>query len=346
MLRRTFLGIGAVGVGAVFGESARAAYNREFEGHPGSFGVLFDATRCIGCRRCEAACNRVNELPVPARPFDDLKILDGRRRTDAKTYTVLNRYDNIAGAPGPVFCKFQCNHCLEPACASACFVRAFTKTSQGAVTWDSSVCVGCRYCMIACPFGVPAFEYDEPLAPRIMKCTMCYPHIMSGKLEVPGCVGECPNESLIYGKRVNLIAVARERIRSYPGRYVDHIYGEKEMGGTNWLYLSGVPFREIGMREDLGATPAPELTSGALATVPIVAVALPALLAGIYAISRRKDKVAEEEKLEALARAREQANSELDKALTQAEAEKQTAIERAVRKAIEKAAKAQSEDGA
>jgi regulator of protease activity HflC (stomatin/prohibitin superfamily) len=169
---------------------------------------------------------------------------------------------------------------------------------------------------------------------------------MSGKLEVPACVGECPNESLLYGKRANLLAVAGERIRSYPHRYVDHIYGEKEMGGTNWLYLSGVPFKEIGMREDLGATPAPELTSAALATVPIVAVALPALLTGIYAISRRKDKVAEEEKQQALARAREQASGELDKALTQAEAEKKTAVERAVRKAMENAAKAQSDDGA
>jgi Fe-S-cluster-containing dehydrogenase component len=347
MLRRTFLGLlGTAGFGAVLGDSANAAGNRQFEGYPGSLGVLFDATRCIGCRRCEAACNKVNDLPAPSRPFEDLQILDVRRRTDAKSYTVVNRYDNIPGAPGPVFRKFQCNHCLEPACASACFVRAFTKTSQGAVTWDSSVCVGCRYCMIACPFEVPAFEYNEVLAPRIMKCTMCYPHLISGKLEVPGCVGACPNESLVYGKRNDLLSVARERIRSFPGRYVEHIYGEKEMGGTNWLYLSGVPFRQIGMREDLGTVPAPELTSGALTTVPIIAVAWPALLTGIYAISHRKDKVAEEEKLEALAQQRERAKSELDKALTQAEVEKGKAVERAVRKALEEAAKAQSEKGA
>lgn len=345
MLRRTFLGLlGTGGITAALGQSAHAAGNKQFDGYSGSFGVLFDATRCIGCRKCEAACNKVNELPGPARPFDDLKVLDLRRRTDAKTYTVVNRYDNIPGAPGPVFRKFQCNHCLEPACASACFVRAFTKTAQGAVTWDPSVCVGCRYCMIACPFEVPAYEYDEPLTPRIMKCTMCYPHIASGKLQVPGCVGACPNESLVYGRRSDLLRVARERIHSYPNRYINHIYGEREMGGTSWLYLSGVPFREIGMREDLGTASAPELTSGALSVVPVVAVAWPALLTGIYAISKRKDKVAREEQEKMLLEAREKARVELNQALTRAEVEKKAAMEKAVRKALEEAAKSQAKE--
>ena len=347
MLRRTFLGLlGAAGVGALLGKSAHAAGNKEFGGHPGSFGVLFDATRCIGCRKCEAGCNKVNELPAPDRPFDDLKVLDVKRRTNAKTYTVVNRYDTISGAVGPVYHKFQCNHCLEPACASACFVRAFTKTKQGAVIWDSSVCVGCRYCMIACPFEVPTFEYNEPLTPRIMKCTLCYPLITSGKLAVPGCVGACPNESLVYGKRTDLIKIARERIRAFPGRYVDHIYGEREMGGTSWLYLSGVPFTAIGMREDLGTVSAPELTSGALATVPIIAVAWPVLLTGIYAVSQRRDKIAREERLQAVAKVQEEAQAKLAKAMAAAEADKKSAIEREVKKALEQAAKAKTKEGA
>lgn len=344
MLRRTFLGLlGSAGVGAVLGKPAYAASNKQFEGHPGSMGVLFDATRCIGCRKCEAGCNKVNELPAPAKPFDDLSVLDARRRTDAKSYTVVNRYDNIPGAAGPVYRKFQCNHCLEPACASACFVRAFTKTKEGAVVWDQSVCVGCRYCMIACPFEVPTFEYNEPLTPRIMKCTMCHPLITSGKLTVPGCVGACPNESLIYGKRADLIKVARERIRMYPDRYLDHIYGEREMGGTSWLYLTGVPFKAIDMREDLGTASGPELTSGALAAVPIIAVAWPVLLTGIYAVSKRRDKIAQEERMQVIARVQEEAKVNLNKALAQAEAEKKTAVERAVKKALEESAKAQEE---
>jgi formate dehydrogenase iron-sulfur subunit len=350
MQRRTFLGLlGAGGLSAVLGKTARAAGTKHFEGFPGSFGVLFDATRCIGCRRCEAGCNQVNNLPPPPEPFDDLSVLDKKRRTNAGTYTVVNRYDHLAGAPGPVFRKNQCQHCLEPACASACFVNAFTKTPQGGVVWDGSVCVGCRYCMIACPFDIPTFEYDQVLAPRIMKCTMCNPQITQGLLKVPGCVGACPVEALVYGKRTDLINIARSRLREFPNRYLNHIYGEHEMGGTSWLYLSGVPFKDIGMREDLGVTPAPELTSGALAAVPLVAGLWPVLLLGIYAVNKRKDQVADEEREEAvastLARAKAEAKEALDKALAKADADTKKAIEREVKKALEEAAKATAEEG-
>jgi Fe-S-cluster-containing dehydrogenase component len=349
MVRRQFLGLlGATAATVALGKSAQAG-SKHFTGHPGSYGVLFDATRCIGCRRCEAGCNRVNGLPAPARPFDDLTVLDTKRRTDARTFTIVNRYDHIPGASGPVYRKNQCQHCLEPACASACFVRAFDKTSQGAVTWDESVCVGCRYCMIACPFDIPTYEYWEPVRPRVMKCHMCHPHLMAGTLRVPGCVGACPTEALVYGKRTDLLRVARQRFHLFPGRYLDHIYGEHEMGGTNWLYISGVPFREIGLREDLGVTPAPELTSGALAAVPIVAGAWPVLLLGIYAIAKAKDKNARQERLEAVsqavARAQEAAAAELAKVKAKAEADKKAAIEREVKKALEEAAKAAKEEG-
>ena len=345
MERRKFLSLlGTAAAGAALAKPAQAAGVTHFEGYPNSCGVLFDATRCIGCRRCEAGCNQVNGLPAPPEPFADLSVLDRKRRTHAWTYTVVNRYDSIPGASGPVYRKNQCQHCLEPACASSCFVRAFTKTPQGAVTWDGSVCVGCRYCMIACPFEIPTFEYDQVLAPRVMKCTLCHPQITSGTLKVPGCVGACPVEALVYGKRADLINIARERFSTFPGRYLNHIYGEHEMGGTNWLYISGVPFREIGLREDLGITPAPELTSGALAAVPIVAGLWPVLLTGIYAINQRKEKISTQERQEAvalaLAQAQEKAKAELDKALAKAEADKKSAIEREVKKALEEAAKA------
>jgi formate dehydrogenase iron-sulfur subunit len=291
--RRKFLGwIGAAGIGSATSKAALAAGNKHFEGYPGSFGILHDVTRCVGCRTCEAACNQVNDLPAPDQPFTDLSVLNEKRRTTEKTYTVVNKYD-IPGKTSPLFGKIQCNHCLEPACASACFVRAFQKTETGAVTYDPSVCVGCRYCMIACPFEIPAYEYNEPLTPRVMKCTMCYPRISQGQL--PGCVEACPMEALTFGKREDLIKIARERIREYPGKYVDHIYGETEMGGTSWLYISSVPFSDIGMREDLGVTPAPELTSGALSVVPIVAGLWPVLLMGIYAISKRKEIIFQQE---------------------------------------------------
>ncbi|MBI9110859.1 sulfate respiration complex iron-sulfur protein HmcB [Maridesulfovibrio ferrireducens] len=335
MLRRTFLGmLGTACVGASIPGVASAS--KEFNGYPGSKGVLFDATRCIGCRKCEEACNKVNELPAPDKKYDDLTVLDTKRRTDAKTLTVVNKYKS---AKGPLFRKSQCNHCLEPACASACFVKAFKKLPNGAVVYDESVCVGCRYCMVACPFEIPAYEYDEPLTPRVMKCTMCAPRLAEGKL--PGCVEGCPKEALVFGERDELLKIARKRIERNPDRYIDHIYGEKEMGGTSWLYLSGVPFSEIGMREDLGTKSAPELTAGALASVPMVAGLWPALLGGIYAVSKRKDKVAEEEKKEAVANAIAQASSQAEKtlseALTKADVANKRQIEVEVKKAVEEA---------
>ncbi len=345
--RRKFLGwLGAAGLGATLGTPANAASNKEFEGYPGSIGVLFDNTRCIGCRKCEAGCNKVNELPAPDKPFDDLSVLEDRRRTTDKTYTVVNRYDRAGESGGPPYRKIQCNHCLEPACASACFVRAFTKTRSGAVTYDESVCVGCRYCMIACPFEIPTYEYDSAFSPRVMKCTMCHPRIIKGLL--PGCVEACPTEALTFGRRTDLLQIGRERIRRFPERYVNHIYGEKEMGGTSWLYLSGVPFHQIGMREDLGTTPAPKLTAGALSGVPIVVGIWPVLLGGIYAINKRKEKIALNEKQNAVAAAVEQANSEAEAKLTEAmekaEKDKAAAIESAVSKALEEAAQAAAEE--
>jgi ferredoxin len=181
-----------------------------------------------------------------------------------------------------------------------------------------------------------------------MKCTFCYPRLI--KAQLPGCVEICPAEALTFGKRRNLLKIARERIDLFPGRYIDHIYGETEMGGTAWLTISGVPFRELGMREDLGTTPAPELTKGALSVVPVVAVMWPVLLTGVYAINQRRDRIAREEKTaavaSAVAAAQAEAKAKLTQALAKAEKEKKTAIEKEVKKALDEAAKAKAEPSA
>jgi Fe-S-cluster-containing dehydrogenase component len=340
--RRTFLGwMGGAGLAGTIGTQAHAASNKAFKGYQDSLAVLHDITRCVGCRKCEAACNKVNALPAPDQPFDDLSVMNDKRRTTAKTYTVVNEF----GQEKQDFAKIQCNHCLEPACASACFVKAFTKTPEGAVIYNAKICVGCRYCMIACPFEIPAYEYDEPFTPRVMKCTMCHPRIVDGLL--PGCVESCPTEALVFGKRTELLKVARRRIADYPERYVNHIYGEKEMGGTQWLYLSGRPFSEMGLREDLGDTPAGELTKGALGAVPMVVGLWPVLLTGIYAIGKRKEKIAAAEQLaaveQAVAETTAAADAKLAAALEKAGKEKEAAIEREVKKALEEAAKAAAE---
>jgi len=335
--------MGAATISSAVGSSARAATSKHFKGYPDSLGVLFDIGLCIGCRRCEAECNTVNDLPAPDQPFTDLAVLDNPRRTTPKAYTVVNRYD---GSKSPLYRKIQCNHCLEPACASVCFVKAFTKTKEGAVTYDASVCVGCRYCMIACPYEIPTYEYDRALDPRVRKCTMCHPRILQGLL--PGCVDACPTESLSFGKRKDLLRIARERIRRYPDRYVDHIYGEHEMGGSSWLYLSSVPFKALGMREDLGVTPAPALTAGALGSVPMVIGIWPILLTGVYAMNKRSEKVASQEQAAAvaaaLANAGAEAQTKLSEALAKAEKDKERAVDKAVKTALEEAAKPEAEE--
>lgn len=347
--RRKFLGwIGAAGVSTAVSNSVLAASNKHFTGYPESFGVLHDTVRCVGCRSCEEACNKVNELPKPDQPFSDTSVLYKKRRTTVNAYTVVNRHDRVKDGINPVFNKIQCNHCLEPACASACFVKAFKKTKTGAVTYDASLCVGCRYCMMACPFDIPSYEYDNAFSPKVVKCTMCQPRILEGKL--PGCVEICPMEALVFGKRDDLIKIARNRIARYPKNYVDHIYGEHEMGGTSWMYLSGVPFQKIGMREDLGIKSAPELTAGALSVVPMVAALWPVLMTGVYAITKRKEKIENEEKKQAVNSAikatKAVAELRLGEALAKAEKEQKTAIEKAVNSAVDNAVKANTEEAA
>lgn len=337
--------------GAALAVPKGAKGHEYFDGYPGSYAVLHDTTLCIGCRKCEAACNEVNGLPAPEQPFDDVSVLAEKRRTDDESYTVVNRYDTTVhegpvGEGSPVFRKQQCNHCKEPACASACFVSAFTKTPEGAVIYDPSVCVGCRYCLLACPFNVPAFEYDDALKPKVMKCTMCHPRLVEGKL--PGCVEACPNEALSFGRREDLITIARERIRKYPDRYIDHIYGNHEVGGTNWMYITGAQFEELGLRTDLGVKPAPELTSGALSMVPVIVGAWPALLGGIYLISQRKEKTASREKAAAVKEATETtqaaAAAAMKEAKEKAAKDKEKAVELAVKKALDEAAKQEGKE--
>ncbi|MCK5125101.1 MAG: 4Fe-4S dicluster domain-containing protein [candidate division Zixibacteria bacterium] len=343
--RRSFLKwVAGAGIAVAVPKSVQA--HDHFEGYADSYGVLHDASLCIGCRSCEAACHEVNDLPAPEKPFDDKSVLNTIRRTDDTNYTVVNKYKEGPPPKNGVFRKQQCNHCKEPACASACFVGAFTKSPEGAVVYDESVCVGCRYCLIACPFNVPTYTYDDALTPKVMKCTMCLPRVKEGKL--PGCVEACPMEALTFGKREDLITIAKERMRKHPDRYINHIYGENEVGGTNWLYISEEPFEELGMRTDLGITPAPELTSGALAMVPVIIGMWPVLLGGIYVINRRKDIIAKKEKEDAVAEMKAVTTAEgeekVKKAKEQALKQQGFAVKREVKKALEEAAKAKDEN--
>ncbi len=334
--------MGAASASTLVGKKANASSNVHFDGYPQTNGVLHDITRCVGCRSCEDACNKVNNLPEPEKPFSDSSVLNRKRRTTVDEYTVVNKYNT---SRGPLFRKNQCNHCLEPACASVCFVSAFKKEPAGPVVYDPTVCVGCRYCMIGCPFEIPAYQYDDAYTPEVTKCTMCAPRLAEGKL--PGCVEACPREALIFGNRQELLRIAKERIHKYPDKYVDKVYGEHEMGGTSWLYISSVPFSEVGMREDLGTTPAPNLTSGALSVVPMIVGVWPIFLGGMYGMTKRREKIqAKENKAaEQLLQSAESAHAETKKAAQENEKKLSNELEK-VKKELEKALeKNESEPG-
>ena len=299
--RRRFLQGSLAGAAAAtvsLGKNTEAA---TFEGYPDAMGVLVDLSRCVGCRSCEAACNKEQKLPAPEKPFNDFSVFDEihhgqKRRTDETRYTIVNRYD-IPGREHPLFRKIQCNHCLEPACLTSCFVNAYTKTPEGAVIYDSSVCVGCRTCMVACPFYIPTFRYSSAFKPRIMKCVFCHDTRLTKGLP-PACVEACPQEALTFGRRTDLVAAGKQRIRENPGTYVDLLYGEHEAGGTSWMYLSPAPFEQVGIDTTVPKEPILNYVKDFLSIVPMVLTIWPALFAGFHLLATRKDKMAEQKKNE------------------------------------------------
>lgn len=304
MDRRKFLALlgasGAASALATAGEVQAAPHS--FPYYEDSYGVLHDVTRCIGCRRCEAACQKINNLPEPKKPFDDLSVCDTRRRVTAYQWTVVNKYE-VNGKP--FFRKLQCFHCNDPACAASCFTKCYTKLPDGAVVYDGSQCVGCRYCMVACPFNVPGYQYDRAWDPYVQKCTFCEPLLKKGQL--PACVQACPVDAITFGKRSDLIKIAKGRIKNNPGRYMDYVYGETDAGGTAWMVLvpaaganpgpvddapeAASELKQVGLDPHLGNQPMAELTYGALGAVPMIVAFWPVVFGGAYAITKRREAI-------------------------------------------------------
>jgi Fe-S-cluster-containing dehydrogenase component len=222
---------------------------------PEAMGMLYDTTLCIGCKTCMVACRDANGLE-PDRDAGGLHYapvdLDGRTKNIIKLY---KSPDDVRMS----YLKKQCMHCVDPACASACMLHSLHKNEvTGIVEYDPRYCVGCRYCMMACPFNVAKFEFDK-VAPKIVKCEYCRHRVGDAQLAKagdftrypnghgPACCEVCPRGAVIYGKRTELLQEAKKRLADNPGRYVQRVYGETEVGGTQVLYLSHVPFEKIGL---------------------------------------------------------------------------------------------------
>jgi formate dehydrogenase iron-sulfur subunit len=270
--RRDFFKIlGVTGVTLVTGSRLSAS---SVGGDKSEFlGILYDSTRCAGCQGCEFACAEAHGLPAPS--FEDVPVAGLERKADETRRTVVNAYQT---SKGEVYVKRQCMHCNDPACTAACLTKAMLKNDEGPVSWRGNKCMGCRYCMVSCPFDVPKFEYHSA-NPKIEKCDMCFEKIKEGLM--PVCAEQCPTEALVFGTRRELIVEARRRINENPELYYDHIYGEHEAGGTGYLYLSPVPFEEVGFNTTLQKSSYPALTKGFLYAVPSIFVLWPALLLGL-----------------------------------------------------------------
>jgi len=250
-----------------------------------SFALLTDVSRCIGCEECVLACQRTNGVG------DDAPWAWQGDSSDLSE----SRWTTIVRAPRGRYVRLHCRHCLEPACASACPVGALHRTPEGVVAYDPAICMGCRYCMVACPFQMTRYEWSSP-TPRVRKCILCYEKIKRGELTQPACTAACPTKATIFGDRNTLLAEARGRIRENPGHYVHHVWGEREVGGTSVLYLSDVDLGTAGWPHGLQASSYPALTLTALRTVPTTFLVVTAGMSALSWIIKRRQKLAEEAK--------------------------------------------------
>jgi len=240
--------------------------------------ILYDSTMCIGCRECEKACAARWKLP-----YNDA--IAAEEQISAHKLTAIQTH-------GTRYSRRLCMHCADPTCASVCPVGALKKTALGPVVYDETKCIGCRYCMLACPFQVPTYEWQSRL-PIVRKCDMCYERVSHGK--PTACAEACPTGATICGDRDGLIQEARRRIREKPDEYSRRIYGVEEVGGTSVLFLAAVPFGQLGIPTNLPRTPLPMLTWKVLSHTPDIASVAGVLLGGVYWITHRREKVAAEE---------------------------------------------------
>jgi len=294
--RRKFLKLGAAAGGtAVCSVATPAAARGPKQPDPNWYGMLNDSTRCIGCKGCQSACKRENDLPPESTLGDKQQfggtLYDSPRGLSENTYTVIKLHkDQQTGES--TFVKRQCMHCVDPACASACIVGALKKQPNGAVTYDAGMCMGCRYCMVACPYSVPQFEWQKAI-PSIRKCTFCSDKRLP-KGQPTACSEACPAGAITFGKRNDLLKIARQRIADNPELYDPNVYGEYEVGGTGVFYLTRkqVSYASLGL-PDFDYRPVSGLTESIQHRIFqyfIPPIAVYSILGGIMAYNQRRKK--------------------------------------------------------
>lgn len=325
MERRDFLKL-AAGSGLLLASKVNPALaSMPKELPPQAVGILYDATLCIGCKSCMVNCKIHNSVPggalylkgrsmpyevKPGEPF-----WDAATDLSSKTVNVIKvnkggtAVNKDSAENGYSFIKQHCLHCISPACVSVCPVGALKKDPvNGVVSYDGDKCFGCRYCMIACPFNIPRYEYESAL-PRIRKCQLCHHRYAEGKYSA--CCEFCPTGASIFGKVTDLRKEAQKRLSLKAGteydfpvqtvdstqkmrrpvsKYLSRVYGMSEAGGTQYLLLAGVPFDWLGFNKNISDSVLPDLTWEYIAKIPAVIAGI--ILAGTatWAVTRDKNK--------------------------------------------------------
>jgi formate dehydrogenase iron-sulfur subunit len=300
--RRNFFRLSAVAGGTALTTVATPAVARQArEVDPDSLGMLNDSTRCIGCKACQVACKKENKLPMEPTLGEEEKlgraVYDSPRGLSENTYTLIKMHEDDATGEA-TFVKRQCMHCADPACASACIVGALKKQKNGAVQYDADMCMGCRYCMVACPYSIPQFEWEKAI-PSINKCTLCEKSRLE-KGEPTACATACPADAISFGKRNDLLKMAKHRIEADPERYQEKVYGEEEVGGTSVLYLSkkSVDYASLGL-PDFDYRPVSGLTESIQHRIFqyfIPPIAVYGILGGIMTYNQRRKELSGKDK--------------------------------------------------
>lgn len=277
--RRDFLKISGIGIGALTLplETALASSPGAVEAGD-TWSMLYDSVKCVGCRACQVACKTRAKLPPE---LDPTGMYEAPKDLSAYTWTLIKLFQDESETS---FVKQQCMHCIDPACVSVCPVGALEKLPSGPVIYHSERCIGCRYCMAACPFNIPKSQWDKPL-PYIQKCDFCADRQAEGL--PPACGEACPTGALIYGTRQQMMDIAYARVSS-GSPYDPHIYGEHEAGGTSMLYVTHVNYKKLGFPE-LSDRKLPSITWPYMSAVPIVIGVMVSLSTAIYYITRRNE---------------------------------------------------------